>query len=68
MAKTGEKIYYVKVAQHELDNIELAVRKRMIEMIMGDICEHSKSLATTLLQGKPLTKKKWYQPEPKKTN
>lgn len=56
-----EKVYYIKVAENELDNIEQHVRKKIIEMMTKEIADHSKDLAKQVLQNKPLTKKKWYQ-------
>lgn len=56
-----KKLYYVQVDERELQNIEAAVYKRIVEMMTKEISDHSRQLAVQILQGKPIKKKKWYQ-------
>lgn len=57
----GEKIYYIRVSEYELESIEGDIRKYIIDKMTTEINQHSKELAEQILSGKPLTKKKWYQ-------
>jgi len=57
----SKKIYYIAVDENELDRVEEIVYEKILNTLRQEIRELATGIAISVLEGKPIRKKRWYQ-------